>query len=208
MDCTYYRVRDDVMSPGRWHLGEPTRGVNVVRGNEFTWAAPLTDTTAFEVQQYRPGQPLDWTYAAFGAPIVRRDLARAIEDIAEKDVQRIPVRVAGDAGVFDILNVLGVADCLDLRASRVAYWSEDDLPELAGTIYSVDDPVIDPARVGVHQIFRFAGWSPPIIVGECIAQLLREASGIALERLPCTGSVPNRDQSTFSPPVDSTEPAS
>jgi hypothetical protein len=142
-----------------------------------------TLTTATRVH----GEALDFTFADFGVPVVRADIAQAIEKVAPGEVQRIPVLISGEAESYEVLNVLGLVDCLDEARSKVTYWTEaDGIPELVGTYLSVIDPVIDPLRTENRAVFRMDRWFVPLIVNEAVARLLATSTGITLQQIQVT----------------------
>ncbi|HEY0154080.1 MAG TPA: hypothetical protein VGB92_18850 [Longimicrobium sp.] len=185
----YYELQDDVTIPNRWFVREPVAGgAPPVRGNEFLRGTVIQHSGQFFAGLRRPGEPLDFTFADFGVPIVRRDIAERLGSLAEGDLQRIPVEIGGQSGAYDIINVVAVADCLNKKRSKITYWTEaDGLPEKVGKCFSVIDPVIDPVRVGAHDVFRIAGWVPPIVVSERVAQVLSGATGVIIHPLESAG---------------------
>jgi hypothetical protein len=181
----YYEVIDDVARPNRWFVGEPVLNFDpaTVRGTEFLRGNPVDLEGTLRAGITIQGEPLDFTFAEFGVPVVRRAIAERIAAIAPAAVQRIPLIIPErPAESFEVLNVIVVVDCLDQERSKVTRWSEaDGVPELVGQYLSVLDPVVDPSRIGGEAVFRIAGWLPPIIVNERVAQVLAGATGIKIQ---------------------------
>jgi hypothetical protein len=180
MSQQFYEVLDDVTRPGRWFIREPVSTGTQIRGTQFFHTEPIVRGEPFTMRLRRRGEPSDFTFADFGVPILRTSLAEAMHARAPGDMQLIPVRLIGSDTPFVMMNVLGVADCLNTSASKITYWPPGFGLENEGKPLSVIDPVIDPSRTGGHNIFRIASWRAPIIVTEPIAELLRSATGVKL----------------------------
>lgn len=101
--------------------------------NAFLLGVPFDSPEPLRVGVRQAGEALDFTFADFGIPLIRKELADAIGEIASGDVQLIPVYVEGRPEEYRLLNVTAIADCLDAKASQVAYWTEaDGVQELVG----------------------------------------------------------------------------
>src|SRR5262245_40925809 len=96
MAMRYFRLSDDVYLPGRWELGRLSdqRGVEV-------WPALLMrgDRAHIEGRIKAPvkiaGQPLDFSHAAMGIPVVHVRTASVFKELAAESVQFFPVDIEG-----------------------------------------------------------------------------------------------------------------
>ena len=86
MAMRYFGLSDDVYLPGRWALGKLTdqRGAEV-------WPALLMRGEPAQVEGHLKvpvkiaGQPLDFSHAAFGIPVVHVKFASLFTELAAKD---------------------------------------------------------------------------------------------------------------------------
>lgn len=185
----YFEVLDDVTRPNRWFVAEPRpQGSRTsIRGTDFIRGEPMDVEGSLAAAVRVHGEALDFTFADFGVPVVRADIAQAIERVAPGDVQRIPVFISGQTESYEVLNVVGLVDCLDEERSKVTYWTDaDGIPELVGTYLSVIDPVIDPMRTENRAVFRMNGWFVPLIVNEPVARLLATSTGVTFKLIQGT----------------------
>jgi hypothetical protein len=179
----YFEMRDDRVSPDRWHLGGPIDDSGqelspwqFFKGRQLT----LSCTPQFTLDI--SGRPLEFCWAAFSVPVVNERFVRLFERLRVQDVQFIPAKVEGHTGPFFILNTLRTLRCIDdARCEEVLYWKpEDGVPEKVGRYQSVAGLRIDPSKVGDARIFRTWGWSIGLIISEDIK--------LALEREALTGT--------------------
>lgn len=178
----YYDLRDDRRHPGRWHLGGPSDA----RGQELNpWQFFKGRHLEFESSPRLPldvaGHPLDFSWAAFGIPVVSVRFVQLFERLHIPDVQFLPVQVENHPGPWFILNTLRTVRCIDdARCAEVRYFtSEDNQPEKLGQYRVVSGLRIDPEKAGNTPIFRPWGWS--------IALLVSEPLKLALEHEHLTG---------------------
>lgn len=179
----YYKLSDDVATPGRWELGK----LSDERGDEL-WPAQLMRGAPAEIEgRLRvpvklAGQPLDFSQAAFGIPIVHVRIASVFMELAGDDVQFFPVDIEGDSEQYRILNVTRVVKCIDDQASEeVRYWKpEDGRPEKTGQYRAVYGMRIAPSKVGDAKVYRTWGWTVALVVSEEIK--------VALDRIGATGA--------------------
>ena len=179
-EIQYFELLDDVYRFNRWFVLEPTATAGrTIRGTEFIRGRFVEVDGGFLCQIRSSGELLDFTFADFGVPVLRRAVAQEIHRLAPRSVQLIPVEVLGSREEFAILNVIETADCLNESQSQVTRWTEaDGVPKLVGQYLSVLDPVVDPTRTNGSKIFRITGWLPSIVVDSDIALLLTGASGV------------------------------
>ncbi|WP_395847663.1 imm11 family protein [Cystobacter fuscus] len=128
------------------------------------------------------GQPLDFSQAAFGIPIVHVRVESVFIELAKNDVQFFPVEIEGCSDQYRILNVTRVVKCIDDHASEeVRYWKpEDGRPEKTGQYRAVYGLRIAPSKVDDAKVFRTWGWTVALIVSEQLKD--------ALESVGATGT--------------------
>lgn len=176
----FYRIVFDSSIADLGLLDEPRNSLGEQR---FTWS--FTEATRFDepaelmVDFFHKGRVVAFNFSAFDFPVVVLDLAKRIEALAPSEVQLIPVTVEGIAGQYVILNVLGVADCVDEAASTyVAKWTEaDHRPDKAGDYRAIGELMVDPTRIGDRKIFRVARWHIALVVDEQLKQLIENYPG-------------------------------
>jgi len=184
MPRRYFDLRDDMTIPGRWGLGIPTD----VQGREvddpwmFYRGQRLPDLGPLKLPIDVPGRALDFSQAAFAAPVVHARVASLLSELAPEEVQTLPVEIEGQPTPFFILVATRLIRCIDESASRhVRKWTpEDGRPEKVGKYRDVRGMRIDPSQVGDAKIFRPQGWAITLIVREDIRE--------ALERMGATGT--------------------
>jgi len=184
MPKRYFDLCDAMAIRGRWLLGAPTdlQGREVEDPWVFTDGAPVPDPGRLTLSLDVPGKALDFSEAAFSAPVVHSRVAAVFSELAPEDVQLLPVEVEGQSDPFYILVATKLIRCIDDKASReVRVWTpEDGRPEKVGTYRDVRGMRIDPSQVGDAKVFRPWGWSVVLVV--------REELKDALERIGATGT--------------------
>jgi hypothetical protein len=194
MKRRYFDLMDDMLIPGRWHLGE----VLLPDGSEPRLSAgirfnPRTDNDAsfagmdsqghplLSAEVSHPGRPLDYCITAFNRPIARTSLAHAIATVADSDIQCLPVRVGKQKG-FCVLNAVRVVRCIDEDRSEFGKWSEQDQrPDKLGTYKGVTKLRLDPQLIPEDaHFFRLKDWEVALIVSEPVKN--------AMERAGCLGA--------------------
>jgi hypothetical protein len=189
----YFDLSEDVYIPGRWALGKlvDARGEDV-----WPWLLMRGEPARFEEQLEvsieSPGNPLDFSYAAFGIPIVHARVASVFSELGAQDMQLIPVEVGSQPDEYFVLNVTRVVKCIDDEASEeVRYWTpEDGIPEKVGKYCSVAGMRIDTSKVGDAKVFRTWGWHVALIVSEDIKQALEGMGTTGMKFVEVTGPGP------------------
>src|SRR4051794_33122503 len=104
MPKRFFKLADDVYVPHRWHLDTPanSRSEQVDEGL-FRRGAPVHITDRLRIPVEIAGQPLDFTFAAVGLPVVHVRVASMFAEMAPDDVQLIPVEVEGQPDQYLIL---------------------------------------------------------------------------------------------------------
>ena len=189
MPKRYFDLKDDMRIRGRWLLGTPTD----VQGREvddpwmFYRGQRLPDLGPLKLPITVPGRALDFSRAAFAAPVVHARVASVLSDLAPEEVQTLPVEIEGQPEPFFILVATQLIQCIDERASRhVRKWTpEDGRPEKLGKYRDVRGMRIDASQVGDAKIFRPRGWAIVLIVREDIKDALESmgATGTTFEEV-------------------------
>lgn len=183
MPNRYFDLTDDMRIRGRWLLGTPTdlQGREVDDPWMFYRGERLPDMGRLRLPINVPGKALDFSRAAFAAPVVSARVASVFAELAPEEVQTLPVEIGGQPDPFFILVATRLIRCIDERASRhVRKWTpEDGRPEKVGKYRNVRGMRIDPSQVGDAKVFRPWGWAIALIVREDIKE--------ALERMGATG---------------------
>jgi hypothetical protein len=178
----YYELDDDMITPGRWHLGDPVDGDGrEVDPWQFDEGRRLPDQGLIRFQLRVPGKPLDFSLDTLAIAVVHQRVVKLFERLGtQPDVQFVPVEVEGQQEPWFVLNALHLIPCIDnARSTEVQFWKpEDERPDKLGQYRSVFGMRIDSAKVGNAQVFRTWGWSVALIVSERIKQAM-EAEGIS-----------------------------
>ncbi|HLL00153.1 MAG TPA: DUF1629 domain-containing protein [Myxococcaceae bacterium] len=182
MPKRYFELADDVYVPRRWHLDVPTDSHGQqVDDRQFMYGIPVHVADRLRVPVEIAGEPLNFTLAGIGAPVVHVRVASMFAELAPEDVQLLPVDVEGQPDQYLILVATRLIRCIDEQASRIELWThEDGVPHKVGQYASVRDMRIDKAKVGSAQVFRCEGWMSSLIVSGEIKD--------ALERMGATGT--------------------
>lgn len=183
MPRRYFKLSDNMTVPGRWVLGTPTD----VHGREvddpwmFYQGQRLPDLGRLKIPLDVPGKALDFSLAAFAAPVVHARVASVLTELAP-EVQTLPVEIEGQQEPFFILVATELIRCIDDKATEeILMWTaEDGRPEKVGEYRDVWGMRIDASKVGDARVFRTWGWP--------IALIVREEIRDALERLGATGT--------------------
>ena len=177
----FFRLADDVYVPHRWHLDTPrdNQGLQVDDG-QFSIGAPVRVTERLRIPVEIEGQPLDFTEAGIGIPVVHVRLASLFSELAPDDVQLLPVDVQGQPDQYLILVATRLIRSIDEQESRIDFWTQDDgVPHKVGQYFSILDLRIDKEKVGAARVFRPEGWDVALLVSGEIKD--------ALERMGATG---------------------
>ncbi|WP_323389179.1 imm11 family protein [Myxococcus qinghaiensis] len=185
MPMRYFDLKDDMRIGGRWLLGTPrdVHGREVDDPWMFYRGERLSDPGPLTLPVTVPGRALDFSRAAFAAPVVHARVASVLSELASDAVQTLPVQIEGQPEPFFILVATQLIQCIDERASRhIRKWTpEDGRPEKLGKYRDVRGMRIDSAQVGDAKIFRPQGWAIVLVVREDIKE--------ALERMGATGAM-------------------
>jgi len=165
-DPAYYWLRDDMLIPGRWVVGDPHGGPEWVDPSQFTDGRPVKDVPRLTFDLAHPGRTLDFSLATMGIAVVTRRAADVLASVCGPQVQLIQAAVEGYQEPFFIANATHNTDCVDERRSRdVQLWTEkDDRPDRTGDYQFIFKLMIDPGRAGSLDFFRVARYTVALIV--------------------------------------------
>jgi hypothetical protein len=169
----FYELKDDTR--GRWWLEQPQsangREPDARTGRRLKLSRPLKGA----VKETPKGSPVDFTFAVLGTPVVKERVGRMLEALAPASVQRIPVRISGRPGRYEVLNFLEVVDCIDTRRSRIVCFPRDEAEDNSMQEKRFDlitKLVIDEQRARGHDLFLLAGARNCIIVSRRVKERL------------------------------------
>jgi hypothetical protein len=127
------------------------------------------------------GTPLDFTEANVSVPVVHVRVASLFAELAQNDVQLIPVNVESQSDQYLLLVPTRRIDCIDEKASRFDRWTPEEGVVHKIRRYSIMYELhIDKAKVGSAKVFRLEGWTSGPIISEEIKD--------ALDRMGATGT--------------------
>jgi hypothetical protein len=174
----FFDLMDDRRIPGRWHLGslEDEQGRKISPWQfEKGRTLDLGCVPRFPLQH--PGQPLDFTWAAFSIPVVSSRFVQVFERLGLLEVQFLPARVENHPEPAFILNALSVVRCIDdARCEEVRYWKpEDERPDKLGEYRAVHGLKVDPSLVGSARVFRPWGWRVALLLSQQVKDALEHA---------------------------------
>lgn len=185
----YFKLSQEVDSPGIWDLGNPTDLGDREVDNPwmFREGQPVTQPGRLKIPISRPGRALDFTLAGFSIPVVHLHVASLFTRLAPQDVQLLPVDIPDQSGPFFILVTTRCIRCIDDKASEeVEYWTPGDgRPEKVGHYRDVYGLRVDPSKVGDARVFRTWGWTIALIVSEDLKQALEQirATGVKFKEV-------------------------
>jgi hypothetical protein len=174
---------------GRWWLEEPRENTGDDLPISFwTTGKPLDLKLPLKtvVMSTPKGDPADFTFAVLDTPIVTEAVGRLLSEAAPGTVQRLPVRITGKRGRYEVLNPLVVVDCVDLKRSRIIPFgsqSAKNPTDKEPSLGSIMKLVIDNRRARGHEFFMLAGDRSTILVSRRIKELLEanRVSGVCLK---------------------------
>ncbi|MBI4924146.1 MAG: hypothetical protein HY834_20615 [Devosia nanyangense] len=130
------------------------------------------------------GVVVDFNFAPFDMLVVRASLGEAIEALAGAAVQRLPVTLAGQPNVFEILNICQRVPCVDEERSSYVRWTDaDGRPDKVGQFRYFKRLRVDSALAQGHHLFRIAEWSIVPIASRQMKDVIERAgaTGVAFE---------------------------
>jgi hypothetical protein len=182
----YFRLLDDLLIPGRWHLGNVSLG-GVDKKVVFD-SRQVLEVDDYEIEVSRDGRSLEFSQTSFGIPVARDGLALEIEGVAGHDVQLLACQIFG-AGGFTILNCVRQVMCLDEERSTFDKWGDaDSRPDLIGHYRTVYDLKVNAAQVPDDaHLFRISKWPVALIVSQTLKEAMEAADCFGARFLDVTG---------------------
>ena len=204
----YYRLREDVCFPGRWHLGDIRFVDNwLFRDPPQDFLEPGSNEVEVRVE----GAELDFSLTVrYGVPVVSGRFIEALTGLHEIDEPHNFV-------VFNSLEILSEreteaqyftmaiesqADCVNESSSRFEKFEENDpiRPDLAGSYKAFTELAIYEDKCKGLHFFRLKKHLGAIIVSEEVKKKLeaKKITGVVFEDLKTNSSAPSKhDQPTF-----------
>ncbi len=203
----YFELNDDLYFEERWYLNRlcDAAGIQLdsrefrngqavdlgppIKAKSWREGIPVPARPPLKVllDPKRNGAPLDFTFTNADMPVVVLKVAEILASIAAQDIQRISVLVESRQEEYEIMNVIRLIDCIDARRSEIQWYTEGNKirPDKAGEPEMITKLVIDPARVGEHDIFRLKGWKIAIIVSDVVKNAFEKArvSGVMFRQV-------------------------
>ncbi|WP_375742838.1 suppressor of fused domain protein [Corallococcus interemptor] len=188
----YFKLLDDMDIRDRWLPGEATnaQGQEIDDIWQFADGCPVQVDERLTIPIGHPGVVQDFsTSSVGGTPVVHRRVANVFAELAQDDVQLIPVEVEGQSEPYFILVATRTVRCIDdEQSAEVKYWlPEDDRPELTGTYRAVYGMRIDPTKVGDAKVFRPWGWTVALLVSEDLKDALERSGATGMAFREVTG---------------------
>lgn len=187
MSNKYYRIVVNPMNYDGWFLGGPVnpKGEKIdprkfVKG---FFIEDLSEELVLPIK--KKGQPLNFLLGSHDMPVVRQNIAEAIEKIVTKDVQRISVLIENGITGYEILNVIKRLDCVDENRSEAIRWTEaDHRPDLAGKYRVIREMKLRYDLIDNAHIFRIQNYEIALIVSEKLKKILEELRTEGISFLP------------------------
>jgi hypothetical protein len=202
---TYFSLEDALAINNRWFLNglrnssgivldsqELTRGHKFVATNSILLSLRDKDQIIevpfpLHIGIRRSGAPLDFTFADFDMPVVSKRIGDLLEAIVGPDIQRFPVRIDGVKGVFEVINVVRLIDCIDTRNSEIQWYEphNDIRPDLAGKPEMITKLRINSDLADGSDIFRLSDWKIALIVSDRVrsAFIKAKVSGVSFRQV-------------------------
>jgi hypothetical protein len=187
MGQRFFELSWDLYFPNRWYLATPIDSQGrKVHDWDFKRGTPVQVEGRLKIPVKIAGRPQDFSWAGVSIPVVHAKVASMLLERASSDVQLIPADIEGQPDQYLILVATRLIRCIDEKASKVQFWTEEDgVPDKVGKYWAVDDMRIDKSKVGTAKVFRPEGWSGTLIVSEEIKEALGQmgATGTRFEEV-------------------------
>ncbi len=176
MTSMYYRMQADSDFPVRWFPGEPLdRFGREIDARDFTNGVPYIGAEPRHIPLDVSGPAPKFTLAAFDMPVVACELAQAMEKLAPAAIERFPVTIGDGIDGFEVINVVGIVDCVDESRTEVMKWTDrDGRPDKVGKYRMLTNLSIDPTRARDKHIFRIDDWEIALIVSEEMKSVMQQ----------------------------------
>ena len=200
----FYDIRARPGAYPRWYLKFPVaESGERIDERQFTCGEPYFGPRPRYISLRRKGPHVDFVLADSDMIVVPRRLNDVLVPlIGSGRAERWPVRVEDEREPMEILNLLDVVDCIDMRRSDYDVRNEDCRPTLDPQQirgFGYNGMVIDPERASGHKLFRPKGWKIAPVCDDDVRSLLEKEriSGIAFKELALSPDAPlNQDYSS------------
>jgi hypothetical protein len=199
----YYEILHDFPETGRWYLGDVFDNsanqleISVLAGHEpFLLGSPprlplvgsgklIAISSPVRVMVFKPGPPLDFTLMTVQVPVVSSAVAELLSTVAGADIQRLPVVIDRRKEAYEIINVVGRADALDIERSQIE-WPPVYRRQVEGRRkpFAIYHLAVDPSRAEGHHLFRLSEWIA-LIASQTVKDLFEQhgVSGIRFRKV-------------------------
>lgn len=165
----------------RYSLSIDGNGLCRIDAREFTEGRPYTGPVPSVVPIRKEGPPVAFHLGAFDMPVVTREVADILQQIAPDDIQRFPVIVGDGVAGYEIMNAVHQRDCVDEARSGVRKWKpEDGRPDKLGQYREIGHLVIDPSRTHGSHVFRIWGSLIELIVSQRVKDALSNIADLGI----------------------------
>jgi hypothetical protein len=172
---SYFIATFDARIRDQWHLGSPLDGGGTeLRGGLFTMGRSYQGARPATIPIYQTGRPVEVTFGDEKMVVVSQTAKQAVERVAAKDCQFIPVSIPGMNAPWFILNAIALVNCFD--ESRSIYEAGASNSPQSPDYDAVARLIVDPARIGNHQLFRVQGWDVDLIVSDTVKSAIEAIS--------------------------------
>lgn len=184
----YFQIIDAPNLTKRWFLQTPTDAAGRELDPEsFRLGCPVDASGPLTISVRRPGPPIDWTFADFAMPVVRKNVGDVLQRMAGSSIALFPATVIGYDGEFYVLNVLTCLKCVDDGRSEMMKWRpEDGRTDKVGQYRQITKLRIDREAVRGSDIFRIDGWRIALIVSDSVKTALEKMRVTGISYLPVT----------------------
>ena len=167
----YFRLKDDIYYPQRWHLGSIINIDNWVF-HEHHISLP----NALNIELIQDGCETDFTFtAAYIVPIVSEKMKDALMDV--KNIRFEPVSVLDRqcSSKYFVMITEETIDCIDEKNSVFDKFQVNDpvRPDLAGKYRVFFDMKVDENKISNSDVFRIENYNLAIIFSEKIVTRLK-----------------------------------
>ena len=177
----YYRLA--IAGEGRWHYEVD----GAVAPLDVTKCEYVTESPRMRFRVSVNGIRVDFGHTGWaGIPVVSKRMAECIQRVASADIQRIAAEVEGErSGEWEVLNIVARPDCIDHDRSQMTYYPAIH-PRTPSKPRGVIRLVLDPNRIGDHQVFRPMDWEVVLVVSDVVRLALQECRVSGVEFWPVT----------------------
>jgi hypothetical protein len=184
----YFRlISDDINAYPRWYLDCPVdENKKEIDPRIFTEGRKISGIEHLFIPLQYKGPHFDFNFAAFDMLVVPKKLNEELEKLPNMNIQRIPVTVEDQDQEYEILNILDLAECIDIENSEFTIFTkESSRPDREGEIHYFKKLIIDQEKAKEHNLFRLKEWDTASITNETVKNLIEKLgiTGVAFKEL-------------------------